>query len=130
MRKEPGSLIEWLVPIAFIVCAGWAIWHIPAYLLDFIPPSDQSLHDQISALHKAKDVSPNLSGLFGGVADILDYAALILLPIIFWIGVLTVAFRSFLNLPADISNIVFVAGLVAVVIGPLIRSGQFGGGKF
>ena len=45
---------------------------------------------RISALHKAKDVSPNLSGLFGGVADILDYAALILLPIIFWIGTRTI----------------------------------------
>ncbi len=90
MRKEPGSLIEWLVPLFFIVCAGWAIWHIPAYLLDFFPHSDPSMHDQISALHERKDIAPNLPGLFGGVADILDWAALILVPIVFYFGTRTV----------------------------------------
>ncbi len=90
MEKKPGSLIEWVVPIAFVVCAGWAIWHIPAYLLDFIPHADQSLHDKISALHALKDIAPNLPGLFGGVADIIDWAALILMPIIFYIGMRTV----------------------------------------
>ena len=90
MEKEPGSLVEWLLPLAFIVCAGWAIWHIPAYLLDFIPSSDQSLTDQISALQERKDVTPNLPGLFGGVADILDWGALILMPIFFYFGARTV----------------------------------------
>jgi len=89
MKRESGNLIEWLVPLSFILCAGWAIWHIPAYLLDFIPPSDQSLHDQISALHERKDVWA-LPGLFGGVADIIDWAALVLMPIIFYIGLKTV----------------------------------------
>ncbi len=89
MREEPGSLIEWLVPLAFIMCAGWAIWHIPAYLLDFIPPADQSLHDQISALHERKDIWA-LPGLFGGTADVMDWAALLLLPVLFYIGMKTV----------------------------------------
>lgn len=90
MEKEPGSLVEWLVPLAFVICSGWAIWHIPAYLLDFIPPADQSLNDQISALHARKDVAPDLPGLFGGTADVIDWAALILMPIIFYIGTRTV----------------------------------------
>lgn len=90
MEKEPGSLVEWLVPLAFVLCSGWAIWHIPAYLLDFIPPADQSLNDQISALHARKDVAPDLPGLFGGVADAIDWAALILMPILFYVGTRTV----------------------------------------
>ncbi len=90
MQDETGSLREWLVPIAFVFCAGWVIWHIPAYILDFIPPASASLFDQMSQLHLRKDVTPNLPGLFGGFADPIDWAALLLLPIIFVIGARTV----------------------------------------
>lgn len=90
MKDESGSLLEWLIPMAFVICAGWAIWHIPAYILDFIPPASASLVEQMSELHMRKDVSPNLSGLFGGIADPIDWAALILLPIVFFLGVRTV----------------------------------------
>jgi len=90
MRDESGSLIEWLVPIAFVICAGWAIWHTPAYILDFIPSEKQSLVDQMTELHKRKDVTPDLPGLFGGLADPIDWIALILMPIIFYIGMRTV----------------------------------------
>ncbi|RMF41254.1 MAG: TRAP transporter small permease [Alphaproteobacteria bacterium] len=90
VRESTGSLIEWLVPFAFVICAGWAIWHIPAYILDFFPPSDKSLFDQISALHARKDVTPDLPGLFGGHADPIDWAALVLMPILFVIGTRTV----------------------------------------
>jgi len=90
MRDESGSLLEWLIPFAFILCAGWAIWHTPAYILDFIPHESQSLVDQMTELHKRKDVTPNLPGLFGGLADPIDWAALIFLPIIFYFGMRTV----------------------------------------
>ncbi len=90
MDERTGSLREWLVPIGFVLCAGWAIWHIPAYILDFLPPESESLFDQMSKLHERKDVTPNLPGLFGGFADPIDWAALILAPIIFVIGALTV----------------------------------------
>ncbi len=76
--------------MAFIVCASWAIWHIPAYILDFLPPSSESLFAQISALHARKDVTPDMAGLFGGFADPLDWAALILMPILFFFGVKTI----------------------------------------
>jgi len=89
-RESTGSLIEWCVPFAFVVCAGWAIWHMPAYILDFIPPASESLAGHMAELHKRKDVTPNLSGLLGGVADPIDWAALVLIPIIFVIGVRTV----------------------------------------
>ncbi len=89
-KEESGSFIEWFLPAAFIICAGWAIWHTPAYILDFIPPASQSLLDQMSALHGRKDVTPNMAGLFGGYADAIDWAALVLMPIIFIFGVRTV----------------------------------------
>ena len=90
MNEKSGSLVEWLVPFAFLFCAGWAIWHTPAYILDFIPPANESLFDQMSALHARKDVTPNLPGLFGGKSDILDILALVLLPIVFYIGTRTI----------------------------------------
>ena len=86
MEKETGGLMEWIIPFAFLVCTGWAVWHTPAYILDFIPPSSESLHTQISELHSRKDVSPNLGGLFGGTADIIDWFALIMMPVLFFFG--------------------------------------------
>lgn len=90
MQEESGSFIEWFLPFAFVICAGWAIWHIPSYILDFIPPASESLLSQMSALHGRKDITPNLPGLFGGFADIIDWAALVLLPVIFFFGCRTV----------------------------------------
>ncbi|MEM1164351.1 MAG: TRAP transporter small permease subunit [Pseudomonadota bacterium] len=90
MKQSTGSLIEWLVPAAFVVCMGWTIWHMPAFILDFIPPESESLRDQISALHRTKDVTPEMQGIFGGYADFVDWAALILIPVIFYIGTRTV----------------------------------------
>ena len=79
VKDESGSLWEWLVPSAFIICAGWMIWHMPAYLLDFIPPGNASLFDQMSELHSRKDVTPDLGGLFGGFTDPIDWAAMMLI---------------------------------------------------
>ncbi|MEP2706169.1 MAG: TRAP transporter small permease [Roseibium sp.] len=86
MEDESGGFWEWVIPFAFFVCAGWAIWHTPAYILDFIPPDNPSIVDQMTALHLSKDVTPGLFGPFGGQADIIDWAALILMPILFVIG--------------------------------------------
>ena len=90
MSEKTGSPIEWVIPSAFLVCAGWVIWHLPAFILDFFPPASESNVAQITALHKSKDVTPNMSGLFGGTADAIDWLALILIPILFAIGMRTV----------------------------------------
>jgi len=90
MQDKSGSLLEWLIPFAFIFCAGWAIWHTPAYILDFIPSENESLVLQMTDLHQRKDVTPNLPGLFGGLADPVDWAALLLLPVLFYLGMRTV----------------------------------------
>ncbi len=87
MAQKSGGLWEWLIPGAFLICAGWVIWHMPAFLLDLIPPENASLFDQMSELHERKDVNPGMGGLFGGLADPVDWAALILVPILFAIGV-------------------------------------------
>lgn len=90
MKEDSGSLVEWLVPFAFIICMGWAIWHMPAYILDFLPPESQSLVDQMSQLHYRKDVTPDMAGLFGGYTDAIDWAALVLIPVFFWLGLKTI----------------------------------------
>lgn len=90
MEQRSGSLVEWLVPLGFVFCAGWVVWHIPAFTLDFRPPQDPSQFDKLSALFKRNDVTPNLPGLFGGFADAVDWAALLLLPVVTVFGVMTV----------------------------------------
>ena len=89
-EEQSGSLLEWLVPLAFIVCAGWVVWHIPAFTLDWFPGDDESQYDKLAALFERNDVSPGLPGLFGGFADAIDWAALILIPILGIVGVMTV----------------------------------------
>ncbi len=89
-EEKSGNVKEWIIPFLFVFCAGWAIWHMPAYILDLWPHDDTtSLTVQMSEMHKRKDVLPDLPGLFGGVADIVDWAALLLLPIIFYFGART-----------------------------------------
>lgn len=89
-EAETGGLWEWIIPLAFIVCMGWVIWHMPSFILDFLPPSSESLYGQIEAHQQRKDVTPNLSPVFGGHIDIIDLMALILIPILFGLGMRTV----------------------------------------
>ena len=90
MQVRSGTPVEWLVPLAFILCAGWVVWHMPAFTLDFYPPSDPSQFDKLSALFKRNDVSAEMGGLFGGFADIIDWLALIGIPLFAVIGMRTV----------------------------------------
>ena len=85
-EDQSGTLMEWVYPFAFFVCSGWAVWHAPAYLLDFIPPDSQSLMAQMSQLHLRKDVTPEWPGPFGGFTDFIDWFALIMIPIIAVLG--------------------------------------------
>ena len=86
MEDKSGTLLEWVYPFAVFVCGGWVVWHMPAYLLDFIPPASQSLFDQMSQLHMRKDVTPNIPGLFGGFMDFIDWLTLLALPVFFFLG--------------------------------------------
>lgn len=90
MSEKTGSLIEWLVPSAFLLCAGWVIWHLPAFILDFFPPERESSAGQIEALLNSKEILPNLPGLFGGHPTIVDWIALIGIPVFFVIGMYTI----------------------------------------
>ena len=90
MQSRSSRLVEWLVPLAFILCAGWVVWHIPAFTLDWFPPSDASQFDKLSALFKRNDVSADLPGLFGGFADVIDWIAIIGIPVFAVIGIRTV----------------------------------------
>ena len=86
MENKTGGFWEWIIPACFVVCASWAIWHSPAYILSWAPHENESKRAQIIAVQKGADVTPNLPGLFGGTADIIDYLALIMLPILLIIG--------------------------------------------
>lgn len=90
MQEKSGSLIEWLVPLAFISCAAWLTWHLPAFTLSWFPPEDPSQYDKLSALFGRIDVTPGMGGLFGGYADMVDWVTLLLLPVFGYIGVRTV----------------------------------------
>ena len=90
MQETKINHKEWYIPIAFILCFGWLCWHFPFFTLDFITPKDPSLLDQLSAQMVRNDVTPNLPGLFGGYADIVDWAALIGMPALFILGIMTV----------------------------------------
>lgn len=85
--QKTGSLWEWLVPAGFVVTFSWFIWHLPAYILTFAPHANESKRAQVTALHEFKELTPNLPGLFGGVADILDWIALIAIPVLAFIGI-------------------------------------------
>lgn len=89
MQETKINHKEWYVPIAFILCFGWLAWHFPFFTLDFLTPEDPSLLE-LSAQMMRNDITPNLPGLFGGYTDIVDWTALIAMPILFIIGVLTV----------------------------------------
>ncbi|MEM0946206.1 MAG: TRAP transporter small permease [Pseudomonadota bacterium] len=81
---------EWIIPLLFTICAGWTIWHMPAWILDWAPPDTESALDRLSAQFNSNDVTPDLPGLFGGYADAVDYAALLGIAIFGAIGVIGV----------------------------------------
>lgn len=89
MQGKSGSLIEWLIPFCFILCAGWLAWHLPAFTLDFWPP-DASQVDNLRGLHHRNDVTPGLGGPTGGETDWVDWLAILGLPVFGAIGVMTV----------------------------------------
>ena len=90
MKEKSAGIVEWGVPLAFVICAAWVTWHLPAFTLDFFPPDEQSAFDRLSAQYIRNDVTPGLPGLFGGFADIVDWLALAGLAVLFVVGVLTV----------------------------------------
>ena len=85
MTQKHGTLVEWLVPLAFVFAFGWVVWHGPAFILEWGPENGQLL-----AQFERTDVAPEAEPLFGRVADIYDYGALILSPLLFILGTLTV----------------------------------------
>lgn len=82
MQKTSGSIIEWLIPLAFVGTASWLVWHLPAFMLDWIPYTSDSMRQQVEAIYLRADKTPNLPGVFGGHVDIIDLLALILTPIL------------------------------------------------
>ncbi len=118
MKDESGGLKEWVIPFAFVLCAGWVIWHGPAYILDFIPHSDESKLAQMTALHQVKDVTPGLPGLFGGLADPIDWIALLLVPVTFIMGMRSIvpAAMEFVPVRAVDKFALFIGRITMILI--------------
>ncbi len=72
MTRKSGSLIEWILPLLFIFCAGHVIWNFPRFIISFGWASDA-----IKTLHQG--------------AGALDFVALILLPVFFILGAATIS---------------------------------------
>jgi TRAP-type mannitol/chloroaromatic compound transport system permease small subunit len=84
-HQKHGMAVEWLVPLAFVFSMAWLIWQGPAFILEWGPENQQ-----LSAQFARTDIAKGGSPLFGGFADIYDYTALVLAPILFVIGAMTV----------------------------------------
>lgn len=85
MQEKSGSLIEWVVPLGFIFCGGWVIWHMPAFILEW-----GSYTDALQAHFERTDIAPNMPVVIGDNIDIIDLLALILIPVLGVIGAKTV----------------------------------------
>lgn len=95
-NDNPGearaTALEWLVPLAFVVPAAWVIWRVPGFILALGGGTD-SMHIRYP------------------VAGMLDWLALLLVPILFVFGVRTVQ-RAHMEFD-DLS----VLGRISVFIG-------------
>lgn len=85
MQEKSGSLVEWLVPLAFIFCGAWVIWHMPAFILDWGGHADQ-----LQAHFTRIDITPNMPIVLGTHIDIVDLIALIMIPVLGILGIMTV----------------------------------------
>jgi len=90
MKDESGGFWQWIIPLAIVASSAWVVWHMPAYILTIAPHENPSMLGKVTALHVSKDLTPDLPGLFGGVADIVDWIALAAIPILFFFGVRTI----------------------------------------
>lgn len=90
MERTAPKLLEWLYPTMVVICGGWLAWHAPAFILDFFPPERAGDLARITALHETKQVATGLGGLFTPFTDIMDWIALIALPIFVVLGTINV----------------------------------------
>jgi len=90
MQQQSSGITQWLIPLAFVATMSWLVWHLPAFMLDWISYTSESLRGQVEAIYLRADVTPEMAGIFGGHIDFLDMAALILSPILLVIGAKTV----------------------------------------
>jgi len=73
MKRTDGRLIEWVMPLLFILIASYVVWNFPRFIISF------GWGDPTGAVYATNSA-----------ASILDFAALLLLPITFFIGSMTI----------------------------------------
>ena len=91
MEQKTGTLWEWVIPLAFFTCFAWVIWQLPAFILDLMPPASVSLFSQVEAIFLDYDILKyeafKLGGVFGGYSDVVDWAALVAIPVLGYLGI-------------------------------------------
>ena len=87
MTRQSGHVLDWIIPVCFVVCAGWTVWHLPGFMLDFIGYENPSKTVQIQDYFDRKQVTPWLTGPGGRNVDMIDWLAVILAPVFFVLGV-------------------------------------------
>ncbi|MEM8649357.1 MAG: TRAP transporter small permease subunit [Pseudomonadota bacterium] len=116
-KDESGGFKEWIIPFAFVFCAGWVIWHGPAYILDFIPHENPSMIAQMTDLHQRKDVVPGLPGLFGGFTDPIDWVALVMVPVTFAFGMRNVIIAPMeFEQPSKLDRFAMFIGRITMIL--------------
>ncbi len=88
-QQSDGRLTEWLMPAGFILCGGWLVWHMPAFILDWNRPEGSDF-DKLAAQFNRVDVTPGLPSIMGDFIDIIDVLALIGLFVFLNLGAMTV----------------------------------------
>ena len=71
MRASPNSVIQWILPLAFIASASWVVWNGATYIMAF-----GGYTDALAARYR-----PIMT---------LDYIILLALPLIALVGIWTV----------------------------------------
>ena len=73
MKRTDGRLIEWVMPLLFILLASYVIWNFPRFIISF------GWGDETGAVYATNPP-----------ASIIDFIALLLLPISFVVGAFTI----------------------------------------
>ena len=72
MQEKSVKLVEWIVPTGFVLFAGWLTWHMPAFILDFAPPDNDSALGQLVDQFLEVDLGRVLARRYRDIALVVD----------------------------------------------------------
>jgi len=98
MRASPNSLIQWILPLAFIACASWVVWHGATYIMAF-----GGYTDALAARYRP--------------IMMLDYIILFAIPLVALVGVRTVRGAAMeVDDPGPLDGVAMFIGRVTMML--------------